>query len=133
HRRGLPGKLERLPRVDDTRTLLRVLHLQDGYVTIHVVAHVEVLAVGAPHHPLGQPAHLDLVEPGHLLAVDLEDDHAAVAVVVPGIPRLVAPPQKHDGGEIALGADGEPFGRVPPHAAIHHPPHLPLTLHHSLL
>src|SRR5215470_12268340 len=71
HRRGLPGKLERLARVDDTRTLLRVLHLQDGHVTVHVVAHVEVLAVAAPYYPLGQPAHLDLVEPGHLLAVDL--------------------------------------------------------------
>src|SRR5690348_3023800 len=101
HRRGLSGELERLARVDDARTLLRILHLQDGHVTVHVVAHVEVLAVGAPHHPLGQPAHLDLVEPGHLLAVDLEDDHAAVAVVVPGIPRLVAPAQEHNGGEIA--------------------------------
>src|SRR5207247_53861 len=94
-----------------------VFDSQHGHVALHVAADIYVLAVGAPHEPLGQAAHLDFGELGHLLAVDLEDDHAAVAIVVPGIPGLVAATQEGDGGEIALGADRLALGSV----AHHHP------------
>src|SRR5258705_12485674 len=96
HRGGLAGQLERLAGIDDPHALLGVVDSQDGHVAVHVVADINVLAVGAPHEPLGQAAHFNFVELGHLLAVYSEDDDAAVAIVVPGIPGLVAARQERE-------------------------------------
>src|SRR5207247_1798495 len=118
HGSGLAGQLEVLAGVHDGDALLGLLDLEDGDVAVHEVADVEVLAVGAPHDTFGQAAHFELVELGHLLAIDLEDDHAAVPVVEVRVPRRVAAPQKDDRGQVALRADGQTLGRVAHHHAV---------------
>src|SRR5882724_13724569 len=112
------GQLERLPGIDDANALFGVFDSQDGYVAVQVIADIEVLAVGAPHEALGEAAHFDFVEPGHLLAVDLEDDHAPVAIVVPGIPRPFAATQQDGGREVTFRADGQAFRSIAHHHAV---------------
>src|SRR5437762_5884194 len=55
HGRRLARELEALARVPDGGAV----HLEDGHVAVGVVAHVEVLAVGAEDDALGQAAHFE--------------------------------------------------------------------------
>src|SRR5204863_8341224 len=83
HRRRLARELEALPRVRDRRAV----HPEDGHVAVRVVAHVQVLTVGAEDDALGQAAHLDLADLRDLLPVDLQHDDLARAVREPGVLR----------------------------------------------
>src|SRR5712692_1100909 len=83
HRRRLAGELQALAGIDDADALLGLLYLEDGHVAVDEIADVEVLTVGAPHRALRQPLDLDLADFGYRFVVNLEDDHAALAVVEP--------------------------------------------------
>src|SRR6266542_1354572 len=118
HGGRLARQLELLAGVRD----LGALHLEDGDVPIRVVADVEVLAVVAEDHALGQAAHLDLAHLGHLLALDLEDGETPVALGVEphGLGHAGAAEQ-HGDRHVALRADGEAFRRIADHHAVDDP------------
>jgi ADP-ribose pyrophosphatase YjhB (NUDIX family) len=59
-----------------------VLDRQDRDRAVDEVADIEPGSVGAEHGTLGQAAHLDLLAPRHLLAVDPERDPRARVITV---------------------------------------------------
>src|SRR5438874_1081600 len=98
HGRGLAREAEPLAGVRH----LRAVHLQNRHVAIGVVAHVEILAVGAEDDALRQATHLDLADLRHLLAVDLQHADPARLVGKPGVLRHAgAPVQVDRAGDLA--------------------------------
>src|SRR5437870_8445728 len=115
HGRRLAREPEALPRVRDRSAL----HLQDGHVTVRVVADVEVLAVRAEDDPLGQAAHLDLADLRYLLTIDLEYDDLARLVRKPGVLRHAGAAVEEDRNcDLARRADREALGRVADNDAV---------------
>src|SRR5216683_4838922 len=128
HGGGLAGQLELLAGVGDRAAV----DFQDGNVAVYVVAHVEIAAVRTEDRALGEAAHLDLADLGHLLAVDLEHRDAAVALgVEPGALERARAAQQHRHRHVALRADDEAFGRVADHHAVDHPRRRHLQINHA--
>ena len=73
----MTGQREALARVDKPFTV----HFQDRDIAVDEVADVQILAVVAPHHALGQAAHVDVLDVRHLLAVDLQQRDRPVAAI----------------------------------------------------
>src|SRR5258706_12481428 len=90
HRRGMDRKLEGLAGVGDHRPV----HLEDRDVVVHVVADVEVLAVGAEDDPPRQPAHFPPAPLVTLFAADLRTPPQPVAFVEDASLVPVARPMK---------------------------------------
>src|SRR5258706_9551960 len=116
HRRGMARKLERLAGVGDHRPV----HLEDRNVVVHVVADVEILAVGAEDDSFGQAAHFHLADFGDLLAVDLQHRHRAVAVVEERRLVAVAAAKEDRHRDLARRADGEPLRPVADYDLVDH-------------
>ena len=102
----LAGHFEMLAGIGD----FGPVNAKDREVSIHIVSNIDVSAIGREGDCLWQSADFDVVQSGHLLAIDFQDRHHAMRVIVEIRLRVIGAGRLNSHCDISLGLNANPSG-----------------------